>query len=98
MASPNEELEKYNWHWRNTMRPVRFFNFDARAALPWAILLVYARWSTLILAILATLLFWALERSGLTMPAALRTFRTWINGQYRPMWLKYKHRKWRDYG
>ena len=33
--------EKVNWHWRNTMRPVRFLAFDARAALPLPLLLVH---------------------------------------------------------
>ena len=31
--------EKMNWHWRNSMRVIRFFTFDARAALPLPLLL-----------------------------------------------------------
>ena len=43
----NKEIEaiqdQVNWHWRNSMRPVRFFAFDARAAFPFFLLLLYAR-------------------------------------------------------
>jgi hypothetical protein len=37
------EEEKVNWHWRNSMRPVRFFGLDARASMPFFVLLVYFR-------------------------------------------------------
>ena len=29
--------ERENWHWRNSMRPVRFFMMDARAAIPFLV-------------------------------------------------------------
>ena len=90
--------EKVNWHWRNTMRPVRFFNLDARAALPFCILLVYFRLSSLILTILITMVFWFLERLGLTFPASLRAFRSWLMGNNRTGWLSYRYRRMVDHG
>ena len=91
-------MEKTNWHWRNTMRPVRFFNLDARAAMPFFVLLLYARWITLFITITVTLVFWYVERKGLTFPAALRTIRVWMIGYHRPAWFTMRHRRMRDYG
>lgn len=91
-------VEKANWHWRNSMRPVRFFNFDARAAIPYVFLLFYARWITLIICILSTALFWYLEKRGLTFSAALRTFRSWILGPKRPGLTRFRHRRLIDFG
>ena len=90
--------EKANWHWRNTMRPVQFFNIDARAAIPFLLLLVYFRPITLFLAISSTILFVALEKRGLTFPSALRAFRSWLNGQKRPAWTAARRRKFLDHG
>lgn len=90
--------EKMNWHWRNSMRTVRFLGFDARAALPLPLLLVYARLSTIILTIMVLVLFRYLERKGLTFPAALRTLRSTIIGNDRPGWIKAENKKFLDYG
>jgi hypothetical protein len=90
--------EKLNWHWRNSMRTVRFLAFDARAALPLPLLLVYARWSTLILTIISLAFFRFLERKGLTFPAALRNFRSWLVGNERPGWIGVQQKKFTDYG
>ncbi len=90
--------EKINWHWRNTMRTVRFFAFDARAALPLPLLLVYARWSTLILTIVTLLVFRFFERRGLTFPAALRNLRAWVAGKERPGVIGVLRRQFIDYG
>ena len=100
MATAAEDTieEKANWHWRNSMRPVRFFNLDARAALPFALLLVYARPISLGLTILTTLVFHFLERKGLTFPAALRSLRLWFIGNYRPGWPVIYRRSMTDNG
>lgn len=90
--------EKFNWHWRNSMQVIRFFAFDSRAALPIPILLVYFRLSTFLLMIGTLFLFRYLERKGLTVPAAMRNFRTWLVGADRPGWLPAFHRKFTDYG
>jgi intracellular multiplication protein IcmT len=90
--------EKLNWHWRNSMRTTRFFAFDARAALPIPLLLVYARLSTLILTIVFLIFFRFLERKGLTFPAALRTMRSGIVGRDRPGWLSVESKRFIDHG
>jgi hypothetical protein len=90
--------EKVNWHWRNSMRTVRFLAFDARAALPLPLLLVYARLSTLILTIVFMVFFRYLEKKGLTFPASMRTFRMSFVGNDRPGWIGVYRRKFKDYG
>ena len=80
------------------MRVVRFLNFDARAAAPIPLLLVYARVSTIMLTILTLLAFRFLENKGLTVPAAMRNFRQWLVGADRPGWVSAQRRKFTDYG
>jgi len=90
--------EKFNWHWRNSMITVRFFAFDSRSALPLPILLVYFRWSTLLIMVVTLLVFRYLERKGLTVPAAVRNFRAWMVGVDRPGLLGVEQRSFKDYG
>ncbi len=90
--------ERENWHWRNTMKPVRFFGVDARAAIPFFILLFYFRLISLLLALLSTIIFVALEKRGLTFPCALRSLRSWLNGQFRPAWIAIRQKRFIDYG
>lgn len=90
--------EKVNWHWRNTMRPVRFFNLDARAGLPFFVLIIYARPITLVVTIILTTIFWFVERKGLTFPSALRAFRVWMIGYDRPAWISLRRRRMKDFG
>lgn len=90
--------ERANWHWRNSMRPVQFFTVDARAAIPFCLLLVYARPVTLFLAVVSTIIFMALEKRGLTFPSAIRNFRSWFNGPKRPAWVSMRRRKFVDFG
>ena len=97
-AQDDVAVEKQNWHWRNTMRTVRFFNLDARAALPFLVLLVYARPITLALTLIITMIFHFLEKRGLSVPSALRALRTWMLGPSRPAWYTYARRRMRDYG
>lgn len=90
--------DQVNWHWRNTMRPVRFFNFDVKAIIPFCVLIFYARWSSLTIAVLSTLMFWGLEKKGLTVNAALRAFRVMIVGTKRPGLPKFRYRRLKDFG
>lgn len=90
--------EKQNWHWRNSMRPARFFALDARAAIPFCLLLVYFRPITIFFAVVSTVVFVALEKRGLTFPSALRSFRSWLNGTSRPAWTARRRRRFVDYG
>jgi intracellular multiplication protein IcmT len=89
--------ERENWHWRNSMRPVRFFAMDARAAISFLLLLVYFRWVTFFLAVGSTIIFIALEKRGLTFVAALRNLRSWILGPNRPAWISLRRRRLVDY-
>ena len=97
-AAEETAIERQNWHWRNTMRPVRFFNLDARAALPFFVLLVYLRPISIIITLMITVFFYALERYGLTFPAALRAIRLWLGGDMRPGHNRYAYRNLRDHG
>ena len=90
--------ERANWHWRNSMRPVRFFSLDARAAIPFFITLFHFRIWTLAITIILTVFFVLLERRGLTFDASLRSMRSWLLGQKRPGWISYNKKKMIDYG
>lgn len=99
MGSVEDTLEeKANWHWRNTMRPVRFFSLDARAVIPYLILLVFARPITLFLAIVSTAIFIMLEKRGLAFDSAMRALRSWLVGQKRPAWISLRRRRMVDFG
>jgi intracellular multiplication protein IcmT len=100
MASSTDDTleEKAHWHWRNSMRPARFFNLDARAAIPYMILLFFFRPVTVFLCFVTTAVFLAMEKRGLSFPAALRSFRLYLSGDNRPGLYLYAHRKLKDYG
>lgn len=99
MANQIVELqEQINWHWRNTMRPVRFFNFDAKAAIPFCILLFYFRISTVIFLVSVLAFFWILEKKGLTFDAAMRATRLLLFGNRRPALMGFKYRRLKDFG
>ena len=94
-----ENIEaKMNWHWRDTMRPIRFLGFDARVAFLIPVWLVYLRWSTIILSFMVFYVFKFLENKGLTFPAALRSLRCWILGRERPGQIGVNRHKFIDYG
>lgn len=91
--------EKLNWHWRNSMRVVRFFAFDARASFVGVLLLFrLTSWRLWLLFIFNLLFFRYLENKGLTVVAALRNFRSWVVGIDRPGWISARRRKFIDYG
>jgi intracellular multiplication protein IcmT len=87
-----------DWHWRNSMKPVRFFALDARVALFFMIFLLHMRLWTLGLFVVVSIVFWLLERKGLTFDAAMRSFRTWVLGANRPGLLWMRKRRMLDYG
>lgn len=71
-------------HWRNSMKPARFFMLDARAAWPVLVMLLHMRIYTMIFAVLVMLVFYLLEQRGLSFFSALRAFRVWIVTKKRP--------------
>jgi intracellular multiplication protein IcmT len=87
-----------DWHWRNSMKPVRFFALDARVAVFFMLFLVHMRLFTFGLFWVMCFLFWILERKGLTFDAAIRSARTWILGANRPGLLWHRKRRLTDYG
>lgn len=80
------------------MKPVRFFQFDARAGFFIILVLVHARLWTLGLMIAVNLVFWILERKGLSFAAAMRAIRMWFVGPVRPAWIYTRRRKFLDTG
>lgn len=90
--------DKVNWHWRNSMRPVRFFAFDARSSIIVPMLIFYFRLETIVITIMILSLFRYLERKGLTFPSAMRNLRAWVVGSSRPGWLSAEKKKFIDWG
>ena len=101
MSQVSKEIDniedKVNWHWRYSMKPVRFFMFDARAAITLPVLILYFRLTTLVLTLMNFMFFRFLEQKGLTFPAALRNFRSWIVGKNRPRLVGVLKNKFVDY-
>jgi len=94
-----ENIEaKLSWHWRDSMRTIRFLNFDGRVAFLIPVWLLYLRWSTIIISFLIFYIFKFLEDKGLTFPAALRALRSWALGRARPGLLSGDRKKFIDYG
>jgi len=91
-------VDPSQWHWRNTMKVVRFFQFDARAGFFILLVIVHARTWTLCLMLAVMFIFNLLERKGLTFPSALRALRVWLIGPYRPAWIFARRRKLTDTG
>ncbi len=89
---------RMNWHWRDTMRTIRFLNFDARVAFLIPVWLMYMRPSTIILSIIIFYVFNFLENKGLTFPSAMRALRVWAIGRTRPGITGSTNHKFIDYG
>jgi intracellular multiplication protein IcmT len=73
-----------DWHWRNSMRPTRFFAFDSRAVLGVVLVIIHIRLWTIVLACIGILVFWFAERAGYSFDSACRRLRTLIIGPKRP--------------
>jgi|SRR5688572_15276816 intracellular multiplication protein IcmT len=84
-------------HWRNSMKPARFFFLDARAAVPFVFTLLHLRLWTLAVAAITTLIFYILEQRGLSFDAALRAIRVWFVGDKRPNIQPSNRRRMVDY-
>jgi intracellular multiplication protein IcmT len=84
-------------HWRNSMKPARFFFLDARAAVPFVFTLLHLRLWTLAVAAITTLIFYILEQRGMSFDAALRAIRVWFVGNKRPNIQTSNRRRMVDY-
>ncbi len=87
-----------DWHWRNTMRPARFFAIDSRAALAVILVLVHFRLWTFVLGCLTMIGFWLAERAGYDFDAVLRRGRSFVIGPKRPAVVFGSKRRLKDYG
>ena len=87
-----------DYHWRNSMRPTRFFAFDSRAALAILLVIVHIREWTIVLAIVTMAAFWLAERRGYGLEAALRRVRAILLGPRRPATVFSARRTLNDYG
>ncbi len=94
--SDSEEIGE--WHFRNTMKTVRFFFLDYRASVFVIMVLLHARTWTIMLAVSSTVLFWMFERRGLSFSSACRAIRVWILGAHRPAIVYTRRRKLTDTG
>jgi intracellular multiplication protein IcmT len=90
-------FNSYN-HWRNTARPVRFFNVDYRAGVFVFVFMMHMRMWTFLLLLIVVGILWYLERRGLTMPLAMRRVRVALIGAYRPALAKLHDRPIYDHG
>ncbi|HBH26321.1 MAG TPA: type IV secretion protein IcmT [Rhodospirillaceae bacterium] len=100
MSKELEILEERSlWHWRDSMRVVRFFGFDARLSVLVPLVLLKPFWVVTWVIVAAMMgAFYTMERYGLTFPAALRALRVWFLGRLRPGLLPHRHRRFSDYG
>lgn len=99
MVKELENIEaRLNWHWRDSMRTIRFLSFDGRVAFLIPVWLLYLRWSTIIISFMVFYIFRFLENKGLSFPAALRAFRSWIVGRERPGLLSTNRHTFTDWG
>ncbi len=76
-------------HWRDSVRPARFFIIDARSALPFLVFLMHIRWWTFWVFLAIAIFFAILERLGFTMAVFGRVLRSFLAGPRklcRPWW------------
>jgi len=98
MATVSDIKEQLNWHWRNSMRPIRFFGLDARSALPIFLIMPFFRVITIVLAVAVVMFFLYLEKKGLSFSAAMRASRILMFGENRPALMSFKYRTLKDFG
>jgi intracellular multiplication protein IcmT len=71
-------------HWRDSYKPPRFFFVDAYAGVVLLSCALHVRIWTVCSAFAVMVLFWWLERLGLSAKASMRALRTWFVGDLRP--------------
>ncbi|HCK33032.1 MAG: type IV secretion protein IcmT [Micavibrio sp.] len=87
-----------DWHWRNSMKTVKFFGLDARAASAFFMVMLHIRLWTIYLCVVIVTIFHIMSRRGYTFPSALRALRSWVVGDDRPAWMYIRKNKLVDYG
>lgn len=69
--------------WRDTARTARFFIFDAKAGIPFFLLLAHVSYWTLAISLISFAVFGILERFGFSLVVALRLLRSKLAGPVR---------------
>ena len=70
--------------WRYTMRSPRLTMFDARLVFFAGLPILHFRIWTVLLFVVALVVFWLIERAGYRLPSALRALRSSLAGSARP--------------
>jgi intracellular multiplication protein IcmT len=83
--------------WYQTYKPARFFMMDSKAGIPLILVLLHFRTYTVIPAVFWVILFWVLDRRGMSVTSAVRALRSWIIGDLRPARSVFKIRARIDY-
>ena len=86
-----------NVPWRDTMRPVRVYGFDARLLLLAAVWLFFPTWWTTALLAAAFLALRIAEGRGYRLPAAIRAVRAAAAGHRRALFA-HRERRFVDFG
>lgn len=81
-------------HYRNTAMPVRFFVFEAWAAVPLPLVWLFKSWNVTILAVITLVFFFFLEKRGMTLANFVRRIRCKISGNKKA----FSHKKRRYIG
>lgn len=79
--------------WRVTMMPARIGPLDARMVIFVALFLLHMRWWTFTVLFMACIVFFVLERRGLSLPSAGRLLRAFLAGARRPAVSDYERRR-----
>lgn len=70
------------YHWSNCALPAKFFVINAVASLPWLALILFPRWSTLVLAILLTgILIYIEVVMKMTLSSFMRAVGVFLTGR-----------------
>ena len=83
--------------WYQTYKPARFFMMDSKAGVPLIGVLLHFKTYTVVPAFLWVVLFWYLDRRGMSITSAMRAARSWIIGDIRPARGVFKIRARIDY-
>ncbi len=83
--------------WRDTMRPVRIYAFDARLLLLLGFWVLWPAWSTTALLVGAIVGLRIAEARGYRLSAAVRAIRSWSAGS-RPALYASRERRFVDFG
>lgn len=83
--------------WYQTYKPARFFMMDSKAGIPLILVLLHFKTYTVIPVFLWLVLFWFLDRRGMSITSAFRAARSWVIGDIRPPRGPFKIRARIDY-